>query len=85
MPAEEREFWNDYMHAYEDRIRQTATRDAPWYIVPADNKWFTRVVAAAAITDALGSPDLSYPKVGKEKLQELVRRNACCWAASDRE
>ena len=70
--AKEREFWNDYMNAYEDMIRQTATQEAPWYVVPADNKWFTRVVVAAAIIDALASLDLSYPKVGKEKLQELA-------------
>ncbi len=70
--AKEREFWNDYMNAYEDIIRQTATKEAPWYVVPADNKWFTRVVVAAAIIDALASLDLSYPKVGKEKLQELA-------------
>jgi PPK2 family polyphosphate:nucleotide phosphotransferase len=70
--AKEREFWNDYMNAYEDMIQQTATKDAPWYVVPADNKWFTRVVVAAAIIDALASLNLSYPKVGKEKLQELA-------------
>jgi PPK2 family polyphosphate:nucleotide phosphotransferase len=70
--AKEREFWNDYMNAYEDMIRQTATKDAPWYVVPADNKWFTRVVVAAAIIDVLASLDLSYPKVGKEKLRELA-------------
>jgi hypothetical protein len=58
------------MKAYEDMIRQTATK--PWYVVPADNKWFTRVVVAAAVIDALASLDLSYPKVGKEKLQELA-------------
>jgi PPK2 family polyphosphate:nucleotide phosphotransferase len=70
--AKEREFWNDYMDAYEDMIQQTATKDAPWYVVPADNKWFTRVVVAAAIIDVLASLDLHYPKVGKEKLQELA-------------
>jgi len=70
--AKEREFWSDYMNAYEDMIQQTATKDAPWYVVPADNKWFTRVVVAAAIIDALASLDLHYPKVGKEKLQELA-------------
>jgi PPK2 family polyphosphate:nucleotide phosphotransferase len=70
--AKEREFWNDYMNAYEDMIRQTATKDAPWYVVPADNKWFTRVVVAAAVIDALASLDLSYPKVAKEKLRELA-------------
>jgi PPK2 family polyphosphate:nucleotide phosphotransferase len=70
--AKEREFWNEYMNAYEDMIRQTATKDAPWYVVPADNKWFTRVVVAAAIIDALDSLDLHYPKVGKEKRRELA-------------
>jgi PPK2 family polyphosphate:nucleotide phosphotransferase len=70
--AKEREFWDDYMDAYQDMIRNTATRDAPWFVVPADNKWFTRVVVAAALIDALHSLDLQYPKVGKEKLQELA-------------
>ena len=67
----ERGFWNDYMTAYEDTIRNTATTHAPWYVVPADNKWFTRVVVGAAVVDALASLDLKYPKVGKEKLKEL--------------
>ena len=62
--AREREFWDDYMQAYEDMIRNTATEDAPWYVVPADNKWFTRVVVAAAVVGTLGSLDLKYPKVG---------------------
>jgi len=69
--AKERGFWNDYMNAYEDTIRNTATEEAPWYVVPADNKWFTRVVVAAAVIDALDSLDLAYPKVGKDKLKEL--------------
>jgi PPK2 family polyphosphate:nucleotide phosphotransferase len=68
----ERGFWKDYMHAYEDAIRATATDEAPWYVVPADNKWFTRVVVAAAIIDALGSLDLHYPKVGKDKQKALA-------------
>jgi PPK2 family polyphosphate:nucleotide phosphotransferase len=70
--VEERKFWGPYMDAYEDMIRSTATRDAPWFVVPADNKWFTRVIVAAAIIDALASLDLRYPKVGKEKLKELA-------------
>ena len=60
------------MEAYEDTIRNTATKEAPWYVVPADNKWFTRVVVAAAVIEALDSLDLEYPKVGKEKLAELA-------------
>ena len=70
--AKERGFWDDYMEAYEDMIRHTATKESPWYVVPADNKWFTRVVVAAAIIDALDSLDLEYPKVGAEKLKELA-------------
>lgn len=69
--AKEREYWKDYMNAYEETIRHTATRYAPWYVVPADNKWFTRVVVAAAVIDALASLDLAYPKAGRQKLEEL--------------
>ena len=68
----EREYWDDYQDAYEDMIRHTATEDAPWYVVPADNKWFTRVVVAAAVVSTLGSLDLAYPKVGPGKLKELA-------------
>jgi PPK2 family polyphosphate:nucleotide phosphotransferase len=67
----EREFWKDYMNAYEDTIRHTATKRAPWYVVPADNKWFTRVVVAAAIVDALWSLDLHYPKIDAARRKEL--------------
>jgi PPK2 family polyphosphate:nucleotide phosphotransferase len=69
---EERKFWGQYMDAYEDLIRQTATEDAPWFVVPADNKWFTRVVVAAGVIDALASLDLSYPEVGEDKKNELA-------------
>ena len=68
----ERAFFDDYMAAYEDMIRNTASAEAPWYVVPADNKWFTRVVVAAAIVDALASLDLHYPNVGAQKLKELA-------------
>ncbi len=70
--AKERQWWNEYQDAYEDTIRNTATKGAPWYVVPADNKWFTRVVVAAAVVDALGSLGLKYPKVDKERLKELA-------------
>ena len=70
--ARERGFWKDYMKAYEDMICNTATDDAPWYVVPADNKWFTRVVVAAAVIDALDSLDLRYPEVGGAQLKELA-------------
>lgn len=70
--AHEREFWSDYMKAYEDMIRNTATEDSPWYVVPADNKWFTRIVVAAAVIDTLSSLDLHFPKVSDAKRKELA-------------
>ena len=70
--AKEREHWDEYMEAYEDMIQNTASKEAPWYVVPADNKWFTRVVVAAAVIEALSSLDLHYPKVSKAKLKELA-------------
>jgi PPK2 family polyphosphate:nucleotide phosphotransferase len=70
--AKERGFWDEYMKAYETAIRETATKDSPWYVVPANNKWFTRLVVAAAVIDALASLDLHYPKVSAEKLAELA-------------
>ncbi len=68
----ERQYWHDYMAAYEDAIRRTSTKRAPWYVVPADHKWFTRLVVAAAVVDALASLDLKYPKVTGEKLKEFA-------------
>jgi PPK2 family polyphosphate:nucleotide phosphotransferase len=69
--ARERGFWKDYMAAYEDAIRVTATPWAPWYVVPADNKWFTRLVVAEAIVDAMERLDLRYPAVDEAKKKEL--------------
>ena len=74
--AKERGFWKDYMAAYEDAIRATATPEAPWYVVPADNKWFTRLVVAGAIIDAMGKLGLAYPDVGPEKKKELKAARA---------
>jgi PPK2 family polyphosphate:nucleotide phosphotransferase len=70
--AKEREYWNDYMKAYEDTIKNTAVKHAPWYVVPADNKWFTRIVVAAAVIDTLASLDLEYPHMSEEKRKELA-------------
>lgn len=70
--AKERGHWDEYMKAYEEMIRNTAAKHSPWYVVPADNKWFTRLVVAAAVIDALSSLDLEYPEVGEEKLKELA-------------
>lgn len=68
----ERRYWNDYMKVYEETIRATATKSAPWYVVPADNKWFTRLVVAAAIVEAVEKLDLSYPKVSHEQMKDLA-------------
>jgi PPK2 family polyphosphate:nucleotide phosphotransferase len=69
--AEERNHWNDYAAAYEDMIRGTATPHAPWFVVPADNKWFTRLVVAGAVIDALYDLKLAFPKVDDAKRREL--------------
>jgi len=67
----ERKWWDDYQDAYEDMIRNTATEEAPWYVVPADNKWFTRLVVSCVLVDTLESLNLSYPKVDPAKQKEL--------------
>lgn len=67
----ERAYWDDYMKAYEDMIRNTASKRAPWYVVPADNKWFTRIVVAAAVVETLDSLNLHYPSVSDEDRARL--------------
>ena len=67
----ERERWDDYMNAYEDMIAHTATEEAPWYVVPADNKWFTRVVVAEVIVDTMVKLKLSYPKLDAGQRKQL--------------
>lgn len=69
----ERGHWNDYMAAYEEAIAATATPEAPWYVVPADSKWFTRLVVAAAVDDALDDLDLKLPPVSPQKKLELAK------------
>jgi PPK2 family polyphosphate:nucleotide phosphotransferase len=69
--SKERTLWKDYMKAYEETIQHTANEFAPWYVVPADNKWFTRMAVAAALISTLANLDLSYPKVDENKLKEL--------------
>jgi len=73
---QERGYWDKYMDAYEDMIRHTATPAAPWYVVPADNKWFTRAVVAAAVIETLASLNLAYPEVSDKKLKELAAAKA---------
>ena len=70
--AKERGHWDEYMKVYEDMIRNTSTKDSPWYVVPADNKWFTRLVVASAVIDTLASLDLKYPEVEEGQLKELA-------------
>ena len=72
----ERGYWDEYQSAYEEAIRATATQHAPWYVVPADNKWYMRLVVVAAIVQALEEWQLAYPKVGKEKRRELASARA---------
>jgi polyphosphate kinase 2 (PPK2 family) len=67
----ERDRWDDYMAAYEDMIAHTATEDSPWYIVPADNKWFTRAVVAEVIVDTLEKMKVEYPKLDAAHAKEL--------------
>ena len=70
--AKERQHWKDYMAAYEDAIRATAQPWAPWYVIPADNKWFSRLVVAGAIIEAMDNLDLEYPAVDDAKKRELA-------------
>jgi len=72
----ERQYWRDYMAAYEEAIRATASEHAPWYLVPADNKWFTRLVVGSAIVEAMERLDLHYPKVSAAAQQELAAARA---------
>lgn len=70
--VKDRACWDEYQTAYEEAIAATATKEAPWYVIPADNKWFTRLVVAGAIVSKLESLDLSYPTVGKQQMAELA-------------
>jgi PPK2 family polyphosphate:nucleotide phosphotransferase len=67
----ERGFWKDYQEAYEEMIRNTATKEAPWYIVPADNKWYTQLIVGSAIISALDELQLAFPDLEKGKKREL--------------
>lgn len=71
--AASRSSWGDYMEAYEETIRHTSTDDSPWYVVPADNKWFTRIVVASVVVETLNSLDLHFPKVDAAKRKELAQ------------
>jgi polyphosphate kinase 2 (PPK2 family) len=79
----ERGFWNNYQEAYEEMVQSTATKHAPWYVVPADNKWFLRLIVASAIVEALGQLDLAFPDVDKAKKKELAAINDSLLAEKD--
>ena len=81
--AKERGFWKDYMRAYEDIFTHTSTKWAPWYIIPADHKWFMRLAVAAIIYQTLEDMDLRYPKVSKEQKKELQKAKALLLAEKD--
>lgn len=79
----ERGFWKDYQEAYEEMVQNTATKHAPWYVVPADHKWFARIVVASAIVEALCELDLAFPDVDKAKKKELQAINDALLAEKD--
>ena len=79
----ERKFWDDYQEAYEELVQNTATKRAPWYVIPADNKWYARLVVASAIIEALDGLDLAFPDVDKEKKKELEEIRDALLAGKD--
>ena len=79
----ERRYWDDYQDAYQQMIAHTATRKAPWHVAPADNKWFTRIVVAATIIDALGKLDLDFPEVDDAARQAMAKARAQLLAEDD--
>jgi PPK2 family polyphosphate:nucleotide phosphotransferase len=81
--ARERTFWKDYMNAYEDVFTHTSTKNAPWYIIPADNKWFMRLAVAAIVGYTLDKLDLEYPRLTKEKKNELLEARKVLMAEKD--
>jgi PPK2 family polyphosphate:nucleotide phosphotransferase len=80
----ERKRWDDYMAAYQDTIRATSRPDAPWYVVPADHKWFARLVVAAAVIEAMDGLDLAFPKAGAATLKEMRKVRAALRAEAPR-
>jgi PPK2 family polyphosphate:nucleotide phosphotransferase len=79
----ERKFWDDYQQAYEEMVQNTATKRAPWYVIPADNKWYARLVIASVIIEALNGLDLQFPDVDKQKKKELQEIREALLAGKD--
>ena len=82
--VKEREHWDEYMHAYEETVRHTASEHAPWYVVPADKKWFARLVVASAIVERMNALGLSYPKLSKDELKALATAKEALLGTSKR-
>ena len=78
----ERKYWDDYMHAYEKAIQETATEKSPWYVVPADKKWFTRLVISTVILETLKGLDLEFPELAKEEMDKLETAKALLLAGN---
>jgi PPK2 family polyphosphate:nucleotide phosphotransferase len=74
--VDERKLWDEFIKVYDDTIRHTATKHAPWYVIPADRKWFARLVAAAVLVERMEALDLQYPKLGEAQLSELKQAEA---------
>jgi len=81
--VKERAYWKDYQRAYEEMIQNTATKDAPWHVIPADNKWFTRLAVAGAIIEELHSLNLQFPEVDDDKKKELAQVRKALLAAKE--
>ena len=79
----DRKLWDRYMDAYEDMVLNTSTPEAPWYVVPADHKWFARLVVAGAMVEALDRLDLRFPKVSRVQLKEMQRLRKALEAEKD--
>ena len=69
--VEEREYWKEYMNAYEDALEKTSTDFAPWYVIPADNKWFMRTLVSNIIVQTVNKLDIKYPKATPQQLEEI--------------
>ena len=82
--VEERKYWDDYQKAYQDMIRNTSAKHAPWYVIPADHKWYTRLVVASAIIDTLDRLDLAFPNVDAKKKREVEKAKQDLQKASTR-
>ena len=82
--VKERAHWDEYMSAYEEAIRATATKRAPWFVVPADNKWFTRLVVVGAVVEALEKMKLQFPTIDDSKRSELAKSREMLLSERDR-